>query len=229
MTRQLEAVVFDVNETLTDLTPLKEVFIEIGLDSSCLPWWFAVLLRDGFALAASGDTANFSELALTALYEVGADRGQTLPDGAGDQLLAAFARVPIYPDVPSSLDRLHAAGVRAFALTNGSAALARQILAAGGVLDSFVDVLSVDEVGHWKPRLQAYELAVAAAGVAPSHLAMVAVHPWDLHGASCAGLSTGWVNREQRSFPGVFRSPTVQSNDLVAVVESLLSLGNAGA
>ncbi|NNN10184.1 MAG: haloacid dehalogenase type II [Acidimicrobiaceae bacterium] len=223
-TGQLEAVVFDVNETLTDLTPLKEVFTDIGLDRSLLRWWFAVLLRDGFALAASGDPAKFSELALTALYEVGVDGGHTLPEGAGELLLAAFAKVPLHPDVSPSLDKLHAAGVRAFALTNGSAAPARQILEAGGVLDSFAEVLSVDDVGHWKPRSEAYELAIAVAGVAPSRLAMVAVHPWDLHGASCAGFSTGWVNREQRSYPGVFRSPTVQSHDLVGVVERLLSL-----
>ncbi len=45
------AVAFDVNETLTDLAPLAEVFERLGVGKDALAWWFAALVRDGFALA----------------------------------------------------------------------------------------------------------------------------------------------------------------------------------
>jgi 2-haloacid dehalogenase len=224
--QRLEAVVFDVNETLTDLAPLEEVFARIGLGGTTLRWWFAVLLRDGFALTAAGDAATFGALAMAALDEVAASSGRDLPDGAGAEVVDAFGRVPVHPDVAPALDRLQSAGVPAFALTNGSAPLARRILGAAGVVNGFADVLSVDVVGHWKPRPEPYWYAAEVAGVPPAQVALVAVHPWDLHGAASAGLTTGWVNRDGRHYPAVFRAPLVQSTDLDGVVERLLDLGD---
>jgi len=222
--RRPEAVAFDVNETLTDLTPLTEVFAGFGLEDTALRWWFAVLLRDGLALAAAGDAATFGDLAVIALDEVAAASGRVLPKGSGHELVDAFGRVPVHPDVSPALHRLQAAGVPAFALTNGSAPLTRRILDAAGVVDAFADVLSVDAVRHWKPRPEPYRYAAEVAGVPPDRLALVAVHPWDLHGAASAGLSTGWVNRDGRTYPSVFRQPTVRSADLDGVVEQLLAL-----
>ena len=167
-TQPPQAVVFDVNETLTDLAPLKEVFSRLGLGDTSLRWWFAVLLRDGFALTATGDAATFGDLTLAALDEVAAASGRDLPDGAGAEVMNAFGRVPLHPDVAPALERLQSAGIPAFALTNGSASPARRILGAAGVVNLFTDVLSVDAVGHWKPRPEPYHYAAEVAGVPPN-------------------------------------------------------------
>lgn len=218
------AVAFDVNETLTDLTPLREVFSRFGLGAMSLEWWFAVVLRDGIALSATGDAATFADLISIALDEVAHASGRTLPGDAGSELVEAFRRVPVRPDAQLALDRLRVAGVPAYALTNGSEGLARAIFERAGVLESFTDVLSVDAFGHWKPRPEPYHAMSTIAGVLPERLAMVAVHPWDLHGAAAAGLTTGWVCRDGRSYPRVFSEPTVRSGDLDGVVAELLSL-----
>lgn len=223
-TRRIQAVVFDVNETLTDLDPLRDVFVDLGLPGSTLHWWFAVLLRDGFALATVGDHAAFTQLATTALDEVAAGSGRTLPEGSGERLVEAFGRVPVHHDVAPALAAVASAGVKAFALTNGSAALARRILTAAGVVDSFADVVSVDAIGHWKPRPEPYEWVIEMTAVPRQHVAMVAAHPWDLHGAATVGLTTGWVNRGHAAYPGLFRAPTVASRDLQGVINSLLAL-----
>ena len=47
-------IVFDVNETLSDMAPLAGRFAEVGAPELLARTWFAALLRDGFALAASG-------------------------------------------------------------------------------------------------------------------------------------------------------------------------------
>jgi len=41
-------VVFDVNETLSDMAPMAERFAEVGAPELAARLWFAVLLRDGF-------------------------------------------------------------------------------------------------------------------------------------------------------------------------------------
>lgn len=218
------AVAFDVNETLTDLTPVTQVFTRLGFGPQALRWWFAALLRDGIALAASDGAAGFADLARTALDEVAAGAGIDPPADAGDQVMEAMRRVPLHPDVAPALDRLASAGVPAYALTNGAAGFARALLEAGGVLDGLADVLSVDAVGHWKPRPEPYRYAAQVAGVPLERLALVAVHPWDTHGAAHAGLVTGWVDRAGRRYPTIFTAPSVQARDLTQVVELLLAL-----
>lgn len=220
------AVAFDVNETLTDLSPLAKVFARLGLGTNGLRWWFAVLLRDGMALAASGGLAAFADLAAVALEEVAAAAGRDLADGATEEVMAAMGGVPLHPDVGPALDRLLAAGVPAYALTNGGAAFAGKLLEAGGVADRLAGVLSVEAVGHWKPRPEPYHYAAAVAGVHPERLALVAVHPWDTHGAATAGLVTGWVDRVGRGYPATFAAPTVAADDLVGVVDGLLALAH---
>ncbi len=66
--------------------------------------------------------------------------------------MGALARVPLHRDVRPALERLRAAGLPAFALTNGSAAFVRGILDSAGVTDALVDMASVDAVGHGKLR-----------------------------------------------------------------------------
>jgi 2-haloacid dehalogenase len=42
-------LVLDVNETLSDLEPMRERFEQVGLPRHALDAWFAATLRDGFA------------------------------------------------------------------------------------------------------------------------------------------------------------------------------------
>jgi 2-haloacid dehalogenase len=52
--------VFDVNETLSDMAPLAGRFADVGAPELLAKVWFASLLRDGFALAATGGKEAFS-------------------------------------------------------------------------------------------------------------------------------------------------------------------------
>src|SRR6266545_2190810 len=63
----IEAVAFDVNETLFALDRLRPAFSDAGLDPRLVPVWFAGLLRDGFALAALGGYRPFAEVAAETL------------------------------------------------------------------------------------------------------------------------------------------------------------------
>lgn len=64
------SVVFDVNGTLSDLSPMQERFTRRGLPPPSASLWFATVLRDGFALAAAGAFQPFSSLAEAAAREL---------------------------------------------------------------------------------------------------------------------------------------------------------------
>ena len=119
-----------------------------------------------------------------------------------------FSALSLHPDVPEGLRALKEAGLRLVTLSNGSAQIADRLLSSGGARDAFDALLSVEDVGAWKPSRAAYEHAARACKVGLSELLLVAVHPWDIDGAARAGLSTAWINRVGGLYPRYFTPPT---------------------
>lgn len=214
-------IVFDVNETLSDLSPLGARFLEVGASASAAPLWFASVLRDGFALTAAGDNPPFAgvarELLLSHLSEAQLNRSV---EEAAEHVMAGFAALELHADVTSGIELLHEAGYRMVTLSNGAASVADRLLTAAHVRDRFERLLSVEDAGAWKPSPLPYAYAAAQCGVAPTDMVLVAVHPWDVDGAARAGLQTVWVNRSGGPFPAMFREPT----HVVAGIDELVEL-----
>ena len=61
--RRPRLLVFDVNETLSDMTHLGDRFVEVGVPPYLAAQWFAGLLRDGFALTVTGHNPSFADVA----------------------------------------------------------------------------------------------------------------------------------------------------------------------
>ena len=97
-------VVFDVNQTLSDLAPMARRFADVGAPEHLAKLWFATLLRDGFALTAAGAQQPFSVLgdgALRAvLAGVGLNRGL---DAAAEYVMRGFAALPVHADVADGI------------------------------------------------------------------------------------------------------------------------------
>jgi 2-haloacid dehalogenase len=217
----VDAVAFDVNETMFSLDGLGPAFAEAGLDAGQVPLWFARLLRDGFALTAMDDYRPFAELAADSLRGLAPGR---VGDAEVGRVLAAFRELAPHPDVEPALRRLRDAGVPAVTLTNGGAQLVEELLDRAGLADLVRRCLSVDEVRRWKPAAEPYRWAAAEIGVAPDRLGLVAAHPWDCAGARRAGLVAGWVNRAGGPWPASFPRPQVTGDDLPGVVGGLLAV-----
>jgi len=214
----------DVNETLSDLAPLAERFEQVGAPTDLLPTWFAATLRDGIALAASGRYADFPDVARAALRQLLARVGGLGPplDEAAEHILAGLGTLPVHPDVEPGLRRMREAGLRAATLTNGSASSTRGLLERAGIADLVERTLDASEVGRWKPAPEPYEHACRTLGVAPSAAVLIAVHPWDVHGAMRAGLRGAWLDRHGDPYPGVFLAPDLRAPDLPALVDQLI-------
>lgn len=211
MNHRPTVVVFDVNETLSDMAPMAVLFAEVGApEQLAMPWfampWFAMLLPDGFALTAAGTTERFSRLgrgALRLLLLKSATLNRDL-DAAVEYIMGGFMSLPLHSDVPDGVRVLRRAGLWLATLTNGSTAVAEQLFATAGIREEFEALLSVEDVGVWKPARGAYEYAARVCGTDLDDMLLVAVHPWDIDGASRAGMCTAWVNRGGGPYPDYF-------------------------
>jgi 2-haloacid dehalogenase len=202
-------IAFDVNETLSDLSPLGARFVEVGASATAARLWFAATLRDGFALSAVGENPPFvavaRELLLSHLSEAQLNRSV---EEATKQVMDGFASLELHADVASGVDRLAEDGFRLITLSNGPTSVAERLLEAANLRETFELLLSVEDAGAWKPSPVAYRYAAEQCGVAPEEILLVAVHPWDVHGARRAGLQSAWVNRSGTHFPAIFSEPT---------------------
>ncbi len=222
-------VLFDVNETLSDLSPLAARFVAVGQPASACSLWFASVLRDAFALSTAGECPSFSEVARqTMLHQFSRTELHKPLEESVDHVLAGLDELPVHADVVSGVTRLHDAGHRLVTLSNGSAAIAERLLADAGVRDRFEHVLSVDDAGAWKPDGRAYGYAAQVCGVEPGEVVLVAVHPWDVDGAARAGLRTAWVDRSEAHYPTTFTRPDHTVADLDELAEVLGEAPAAG-
>lgn len=220
-------VLFDVNETLSDLSPLRSRFEEVGAPGHLSATWFAGVLRDGLALTAAGGYADFREVAESVLRGLlpgtGGRHGDV--DHAVAHILNGFSDLDVHPDVPDGVRRLRAAGLRLATLTNGSTATAERLLSRAGLAEHFEALLDVSTVRAWKPAADAYRYATGRLAVDPAETLLVAVHPWDIDGARRAGLRAAWLQRDAPRYPAVMTGPSYIADDLRQLAGMLTAAG----
>jgi len=213
-------IVFDVNETLTDMSPMARRFSDVGAAPHLAKLWFATLLRDGFALTAAGAQQSFAEIGADALHTL--LHGEELDrdvDDAVDHVMSGLSQLSVHPDVPDGLRALHESGRRLVTFSNGSTRSSEQVLTNAGVRD-FVDLLlSVEDAGAWKPARSSY--AAQTCGTSPSDMLLVAVHPWDVDGAARAGMATAWISRDGAPYPSSFTPPSLTAGALTELAGHL--------
>ena len=106
-----------------------------------------------------------------------------------------YLTLETFPEVTAVLRRLKGAGIATAILSNGSPSM----LAAavdGAHIGSLIDaVISVEEVGVFKPHPKVYQRAVDRLGVAPAQIAFQSSNAWDAWAASAFGMRVVWCNR----------------------------------
>jgi 2-haloacid dehalogenase len=106
-------------------------------------------------------------------------------------------------------------------LSNGAAAASEKLLEKADLINFIERVISVEDIRVFKPRREIYLHAAQVAGVAPSEMALVATHAWDVHGAKRAGLMAGFVARGQQ-YPATMQPPDVMGASLSGVAQAIV-------
>ncbi len=127
----------------------------------------------------------------------------------------------IYPEVPGALDALAGEGSRRLAvLSNGNPDMLEAGLAAAALRERFEHVLSVDEVGVFKPHPSVYELAPKAFQLPAARILFVSSNAWDAAGARAFGFPVAWVNRAGLPFERLGATPNLIVADLAELAEA---------
>jgi len=128
-----------------------------------------------------------------------------------------------YPEVTDTLKHLKDGGVKTAILSNGSMTMLVAAVKSAGIFDLLDMILSVDDVGVFKPDPAVYQFAVDRLKLAPERISFQSSNAWDASGAAAFGFRVAWINRFEQPtelLPGI---PQAELRTL-AELPSLLGL-----
>ena len=192
----VKACVFDAYGTLFDVAAAARTCAgELGEKSSALSsLWREKQLQYTWLRALQGRHADFWQVTGEAL-DFALETLQITRSGLRERLLDLYLTLGAFPEVAEVLARLKRAGMRTAVLSNGSPQMLEAALAGAQITHLLDAVLSVEEVGIYKPHPRVYQLAVDRLGLEPGAIAFQSSNGWDAYAASAFGMRVVWCNR----------------------------------
>jgi 2-haloacid dehalogenase len=193
---RIRACVFDAYGTLFDYASAAARCPELPGDqlAPLTALWRDKQLQYTWLRSLQGRYVNFSQVTSEALEFALAACRLSDPSLHG-RLMSLYSSLECFPEVPAMLTTLKTAGLRTAILSNGSPEMLAAALAHAKIAHLFNAVLSVDEVGVYKPHPRVYQLAVDRLEVAPGEIAYLSANGWDAFAASAFGMRVVWCNR----------------------------------
>ena len=181
---------FDVYGTLVDPWSISRHLAPLVGEqeaSRAAELWRSKQIEYAFRRGLMETYADFDTCTRQALLHTLATAGVSPTPVQVDDLLTAYLRLPAYDDVAGGLTAFRAQNARMLAFSNGTAASVREVLGNAALLGLFDDVVSVDEIGTFKPDPVVYRHLVARGGAQATDTWVVSANAWDVIGAKSSG------------------------------------------
>jgi len=205
----LAALAFDAYGTLFDVFSVtaqcEEFFPNRGTALAQL--WRAKQLQYSLLRSLMGRHRNFWQLTEDGLVYACRSLGLELTPDRQRRLMDAYLTLAAFPDVKPGLEALKQQGVRLAILSNGEPKMLQAAATHAGIVQLLDAIISVEEVGIFKPSPRVYDLVSLRLSVAARNVGFVSSNSWDIAGAGSAGLTTFWIQRaageppEELGFP----------------------------
>jgi 2-haloacid dehalogenase len=139
------------------------------------------------------------------------------------RLMNLYLVLEAYPEVPATLRRLKAAGMKLAILSNGTPAMLAAAAANAGVAGLFDAVLSVEEVKVYKPHPSVYGLVCERLNVAAAQVCFLSSNGWDAYSAKAFGFHALWCNRFGQVPERIPETPDAQIATLAELPDIVLA------
>jgi 2-haloacid dehalogenase len=218
--------IFDAYGTLFDFTSATSAYKDIlGHKFAALTsLWRDKQLQYTWLLSAQGRHEDFYRVTANAL-DFALESLEIDAPALREGLLELYMTLEPFPEVPDVLRRLKAGGIRLAILSNGTPEMLRSAVASAGFSGLFDAVISVEEVGAFKPASLVYQRALNRIGLTVEEVSFQSSNAWDAHAASAFGMRTVWCNRygqRRERLPG---SPDREVTTLQALPQLVLTGG----
>lgn len=214
-------IIFDVNETLLDMSfLLKKINVKFQ-NNRIAELWFSKLLHYSLVETTSGKYQDFTEIAKAVLQMVAEENELQITEDEIAEILGTVRNLKAYPDVIPGLKKLKLHGYKMIALSNGKPDVLKDQLNNAKVAEYFDAIYSIEIVKKYKPHPSTYNYILKKEQVEASSTLMVAAHGWDLYGANSNGLLTAFIKRPGKVLYPLAETPDFSCQTITALAEKL--------
>ncbi|KAI0868230.1 haloacid dehalogenase [Hypoxylon argillaceum] len=229
-------IAFDLYGTLLSTESIADELAKVyGADNaqSLAALWRRYQLEYTWRINSMGQYRTFSEITRSALAHAVAEHGLVLAADAASTLMRAYDALHVFPEIPAAMQLLqaHAGGVGAYVFSNGTDAMVGESVRTSAELRPYAELfralITVDSVGCFKPdpRTYAHLVEQVGKGADPVDVWVVSANPFDVAGASAAGLRAafidrggkGWIDRLDEA-----RVPSLVAGGVDQAIQSIL-------
>lgn len=169
--------------------------------------------RHEYRLEQTPPYRSFREITGIALEQTMDELGLPVEQGDGELLTAAISGMPAFPEVPSVLQQLKAAGFRLCIISNtDDSIIADNVERLGNTIDR---IITAEQAGAYKPSRALFEHAYRELCVDSNETVHICASPHlDLAAARDLGLRCIWVDRGTGRKPPPDYTPDATLPDL---------------
>jgi 2-haloacid dehalogenase len=212
----IQACVFDAYGTLFDVNSAART-AQDALGENWQPLaelWRTKQLQYTWLRGLAGHHADFWQVTGDAL-DFALSTLQLEDAALRARLMNLYMVLSAYPEVPDTLRRLKAAGMKLALLSNGTPAMLAAAATNAGIADLLDATLSVEEVKVYKPHPSVYELACERLQLDASRICFLSSNGWDAYSAKAFGFRVLWCNRFGQAPERIPETPDAQIATLV--------------
>ncbi len=220
--QNVKACVFDAYGTLFDIhAPTAAIADELGDNAQSLSdMWRAKQLQYTWLRSLMDAYTDFWRVTGDGLDYALAAHDIDNPD-IRQRLMDLYLTLDAYPDAIATLQKLKKSGYATGILSNGSLDMLTAAVNNSGLAEQLDEVMSVEDVGIFKPSARVYQMAVDRMGVLPRQICFISANAWDASGAADFGFQVAHLNRfgqPAEKLPGVPKAVMTSLSDLPAVL-----------
>ena len=219
----IKACVFDAYGTLFDVNSASRA----ARDALGTRWqpladlWRTKQLQYTWLRGLAGHHADFWQVTADALSF--AMESLEIDDaGLHRRLMSLYLSLDVFPDVKPTLERLKSGGLRLAILSNGTPAMLASAVEHSGIGPLLDAVLSVEDVGVFKPHPSVYRLASDRLQLAPDAICFLSSNGWDAYAAKAFGFRVIWCNRFKQAAERIPATPDAELSTLSALPDAVL-------
>ncbi len=215
----IKACVFDAYGTLFDIhSPTNAIAGELGDKAQAVSeLWRQKQLQYTWLRSLMGEYADFWQVTGDGLDYALAAHGIDDP-AIRQKLMDLYLTIDAYPDAVPTLTELKSRGYGTAILSNGSRRMLDAAARHSGLEPHLDEVLSVEDVGIYKPDARVYQLAVDRTGAGAEAICFVSANAWDCSGGANFGFQNAHINRfgqPPERLPGTPRAEIASLSELL--------------
>jgi 2-haloacid dehalogenase len=191
---EIKACVFDAYGTLFDVH--APVARRLGSDAGEISKiWRQKQLEYTWLRSLMRAHADFWQVTADALDYALEVNGSSDPALRAD-LLQLYLQLDAFPDVRPCLKKLKMQQMPVAILSNGTPTMLKSAVTSAGLLDFVNEIISVEEVGVFKPDPRVYQAALERLHIVrPSEILFVSANTWDAQAAAHFGFQAARIDR----------------------------------